>query len=122
MTKPKVNNNPAGRNSKTAEILAIRPPALNNLSKRSAEENTKRVLRVNQHNPAHTLAPYTDKNPPKYVSGGTVINPKLPGQALSTGDNLFKRGVYVPGDGERMQSGRPGADDHLQYKSRGNSV
>lgn len=85
-------------------------------------ERTHKILRINQENPLHALAPLTDKNPAKYVGGGIVVNPKRPGQALSTGDNLFKRGVYVPGDGERMQSGRPGADDHLQYKSKGNSV
>jgi hypothetical protein len=91
-------------------------------SKLTIAERTRSVLRVNQENPAHALAPLTDKNPKRYVGGGIVINPKLPGQALSPSNDLFKRGVYVPGDGERMQSGRPGADDHLKYKSRGNSV
>lgn len=122
MTKAKAINNPTGRSSRTEEILATRPPPLNNLSKRSAEENTKRVLRVNQNNPAHALAPLNDKNPARYVRGGAVLLPKRPGQALPHGDNLFERGTYVPGDGERMQSGRPGADNHLQYKSRGHSV
>ena len=91
-------------------------------TKLSIAENTKRVLRVNQNNPAHALAPLADKNPARYVRGGAVLLPKLPGQALPAGDNLFKRDTYVVGDGERMQSGRPGADDHLKIKSRGNSV
>lgn len=91
-------------------------------SQLSIAERTKQVLRVNQMNPAHALAPYTDKNPAKYVGGGVVVNPKRIGQAMPLTNDLFKRGIYVPGDGERMQSGRPGADDHLQYKSRGNSV
>jgi hypothetical protein len=88
----------------------------------SAAERTKRVLRINQENPAHAMAPYTDKNPPTYVRGGAVLLPKRLGQALPANNNLFKRDTYVVGDGERMQSGRPGADDHFKYKSRGYSV
>lgn len=91
-------------------------------TKLSIAERTKKVLRVNQENPAHALAPLTDKNPKNYVRGGAVLLPKLPGMAPSAGSNLFERGNYVPGDGERMQSGRPGADDHLKCKSRGDSV
>ena len=91
-------------------------------TKLSTAERTKKVLRVNQENPAHALCPVPDKNPPRYVRGGPLLLPKLPGQALPPGDNLFERGTYVPGDGERMQSGRPGADDHLRIRSRGNSV
>ena len=105
MTKPKVNNNPMGRNGVT-----------------TAEEKTNKVLRVNQNNPAHALAPLADKNPKRYVRGGAVLLPKLPGQALPPGENLFERDTYKIGDGERMQSGRPGADDHLKIKSRGDSV
>ena len=91
-------------------------------SKITIAERTHNVWRVNQNTPAHALAPLNDKNPAKYVRGGAVINPKRPGQALPPSDDLFRRAVYVVGDGERMQSGRPGADDHLQYKSRGDSV
>ena len=89
---------------------------------KSVEERTRKVLRENQHNPAHALAPLNDKNPKRYVRGGAVLLPKRPGQALPPSDDLFRRAVYVVGDGERMQSGRPGADDHLQYKSKGDSV
>jgi hypothetical protein len=91
-------------------------------SKLTVAERTRSVLRVNQENPAHALAPLSGKNPARYVRGGGVLLPKRPGQALPHGDNLFERGTYVPGDGERMQSGRPGADDHFKYKSRGDSV
>ena len=91
-------------------------------TKLSIAERTTRVLRVNQENPAHALAPLTDKNPPRYVRGGAVLMQKRPGQVLPANNNLFERGTYVVGDGERMQSGRPGADDHLKIKSRGNSV
>ena len=91
-------------------------------TKLSVAERTKQVLRENQESPAHALAPLNDKNPKRYVRGGAVLLPKRPGQALPAGDNLFKRDTYVVGDGERMQSGRPGADDHLMIRSRGNSV
>lgn len=91
-------------------------------TKLSVEDRTKQVLRKNQENPAHALSPVTDKNPKRYVSGGALLLPKRLGQALPQNDNLFKRDTYVVGDGERMQSGRPGADDHLKIKSRGNSV
>ena len=67
-------------------------------------ERTKQVLRVNQNGPIH------------------VIVAKAPAMATPPQNNLFKRDRYVVGDGERMQSGRPGADDHLKIKSRGDSV
>lgn len=118
----KENNNPSGKNGKTKELLAMRKSQLTNLSKRSAEENTKRVLRINQNNPAHALAPRSDKNPAKYVRGGAVLMPKLPGQAMPPSDDLFRRPAYVPGDGERMQATRPGSEDFLNIKSVGNSV
>jgi len=70
----------------------------------SVAERTRKVLRVNQAGPIH------------------VIPAKAPAKALPPNNNLFDRGTYRPGDGERMQSGRPGADDHLKIKSRGHSV
>ncbi len=70
----------------------------------SVAERTRKVLRVNQSGPIH------------------VIPAKAPAKALPPSDNLFTRDKYVVGDGERMQSGRPGADDHLKIKSRGHSV
>ena len=73
-------------------------------SKLSIEERTKQVLRVNQPGPIH------------------VVPAKAPTMAMPPQNNLFERDRYVVGDGERMQSGRPGADDHLKIKSRGNSV
>lgn len=91
-------------------------------SKLTVAERTHTVLRVNQNNPAHAMAPLNDKNPARYVRGGAVLLPKRLGQALPANNNLFKRDTYVVGDGERMQSGRPGADDHLMIRSRGDSV
>jgi hypothetical protein len=89
---------------------------------RTVAERTRTVLRENLNSSAHALSPLTDKNPKRYVSGGAVLLAKRPGQAMPASDNIFKRGTYSVGDGERMQSGRPGADDHLQIKSRGFSV
>lgn len=73
-------------------------------SQLSIAERTKQVLRVNQAGPIH------------------IIPAKAPAMATPPQNNLFKRDTYVIGDGERMQSGRPGADDHLMIRSRGNSV
>jgi hypothetical protein len=89
---------------------------------RTVAERTRTVLRENRQSLSHVLPPLSDKNPKRYVSGGAVLMPKLPGRAMPPSDNVFKRGNYSVGDGERMQSGRPGADDHLQIKSRGFSV
>jgi len=61
----------------------------------------------------------SDINPRRYVRGGAVLLPKLPGMALPQTENLFKRPSYVIGDGERMQSGRPGSEDFLKIKSMG---
>ena len=47
---------------------------------------------------------------------------KAPSMATPLGTNLFARSTYIPGDGELMQSGRPGANDHLQIKSRGHAT
>jgi hypothetical protein len=73
-------------------------------SKLTIAERTKQVLRVNQPGPIH------------------VVPAKAPTMALPPQNNLFRRDAYVVGDGERMQSGRPGADDPLKIKSRGDSV
>lgn len=91
-------------------------------SKQTVSERTKKVLRVNRETLAHVLPALPDKTIPKEVHGNTYSMTKRQGQALPPSNDLFKRGTYVPGDGERMQSGRPGADDHLKIKSRGNSV
>ena len=75
----------------------------------SVAERTRKVLRVNVAGPIHAILPS------KAIAAATT-------KALPPGDNLFDRGTYSLGDGERMQSGRPGANDHLKIKSRGHSV
>jgi|VirMetMinimDraft_7_1064189.scaffolds.fasta_scaffold32649_4 hypothetical protein len=89
---------------------------------RTVAERTRIVLRENLNSSAHALSPLTDKNPKRYVSGGAVLMPKLPGAALPNKSNIWDRTTYRTGDGEIAQQMRPGADDHLQMKSRGFSV
>ena len=89
---------------------------------RTVAERTRKVLRVNQHNPAHALAPMNDKNPKRYVSGGAVLMPKLKGAALPNKSNIWDRTTYRTGDGEIAQQMRPGADDALKLPSRGFST
>jgi len=70
----------------------------------TTKERIAKVLRVNTYSMAHVIAPHKP----------------VPPIATAPHNDLFLRPVYVPGDGERMQSTRPGADAHLQYKSKGN--
>lgn len=85
----------------------------------SIEERTRKVLRVNQHNPAHALAPLTDKNPKRYVRGGAVLLPKLKGAATPATESIWNRTTYRTGDGEIAQQMRPGAQDAMKLPSRG---
>jgi hypothetical protein len=89
---------------------------------RSIEERTRKVLRENRHNPAHALAPLTDKNPSRYVRGGAVLMPKLKGAATPANASIWDRDTYRTGDGEIFQQMRPGADDALKCQSRGFST
>lgn len=89
---------------------------------RTVAERTRTVLRENRQSLSHVLPPLSDKNPKRYVSGGAVLMPKLPGQALPNKSNIWDRTTYRTGDGEVFQQMRPGADDHLKMKSRGFSV
>lgn len=75
----------------------------------TTKERIGKIMRVNTYSVTHAITP-TNKPVP------------VPALAAPPTNDLFERGVYVPGDGERMQSTRPGADDHLQYKSKGNQT
>jgi hypothetical protein len=85
---------------------------------RSVEERTRKVLRENRHNPAHALAPLTDKNPPRYVRGGGVLMPKLKGAATSSNESIWDRDTYRTGDGEVAQQMRLGAQDFMKWVSK----
>jgi len=86
---------------------------------RTVAERTRTVLRVNRQSLSHVLPPLSDKNPKRYVSGGAVLMPKLPGQALPSKSNIWERNTYRTGDGEVFQQMRPGAEDALKFQSRG---
>ncbi|CAB4123573.1 hypothetical protein UFOVP48_35 [uncultured Caudovirales phage] len=57
-----------------------------------------------------------DKNPAKYVRGGAVLMERTPDMATPPSINIWKQPVYKP---EPMSPARPGADNHLRYKSKG---
>lgn len=74
-----------------------------------------KAMRVNQNAPAHAMPTVLgDKNPKRYVSGGPLLMERTPNMATAPGINLKEQPVYVPPKREAM---RPGADDHLKYKS-----
>lgn len=78
-----------------------------------------RALRTNQtlltHQHPHTLGV---KVSPKAVSGGAVVNFKMPNQAMPVNRTaITPKGPYCTGDGDFPIAKRPGADDHKQYKS-----
>ncbi len=70
----------------------------------TTKDRIAKVLRVNTYSVTHVISPHKP----------------VPPIATAPVNDLFERSAYVPGDGERMQSTRPGADAHLQYKSKGN--
>lgn len=93
---------------------------LMNLSRKHGEAQIQRSIRINKTMPSAGDLPFAnDKVSAKYIRGGAVLLPKLPGMALPPSNNLFTRGTYSPGDGEFGGFNRSGADDHLKFKSRG---
>lgn len=83
------------------------------------KHQNKLAVRVNRKQPLHAIIPQSDKNPAKYIRGGAVINPKLPGQALPPSMDLFERVNYKPSRDNPQTNVRPGADDHKRLRSRG---
>lgn len=76
-----------------------------------------KATRVNRSAPAHVAPTFLgDKNPKRYVSGGPLLMERTPDMATPPGINIKTQPVYVPPKREAM---RPGADDHLKYKSLG---
>ena len=87
-------------------------------SQLTIEQRTRTVLRENRHNPAHALAPLTNKNPPRYVRGGGVLMPKLKGAATPANESIWDRDTYRTGDGEVAQQMRLGAQDFMKWVSK----
>ena len=56
------------------------------------------------------------KNAPRYVRGGPVLMVKDPSAVKSPNTSVWEQPVYVS---ERPIPTRPGADDHLKFKSLG---
>ncbi|CAB4241080.1 hypothetical protein UFOVP56_63 [uncultured Caudovirales phage] len=77
----------------------------------TTKERIGRILRVNTQSLTHVIM--TPLKP-------TTVKPSKPTVAAPPSHDLFKRPVYVPGDGETMHAKRPGAEDHLKFKTRGN--
>jgi hypothetical protein len=78
-------------------------------------------MRVNPTNPTHAFLPAgSDKNPKRYVGGGWVPSKKQPGMAVPNRRDIWAAGTYAPGMGEVGQAARPGSEDFLAVKSRGN--
>lgn len=78
----------------------------------------KKATRVNAHSAfVHSFPPVLgDKGQACMRSTGVLITPKDENVALPPSINIWKQPVYVP---EKVQPARPGADNHLQLKSRG---
>lgn len=74
-------------------------------------ERTERVLRSSQIDPRKVWAMPVAKAP-------VYIKP-VPALAASPTNDLFARGAYRTGDGDVVRALRPGANDHLQFKSKG---
>ena len=93
------------------------------LSQKADEFRTLHLLRQNKKTAPHQH-PMHEHSKPK-LSGGGVKLPVRPGQA---GAVMYQgKGTYTYGDGDPgAKAGvRPGADDHLQFKSledKGSSI
>jgi hypothetical protein len=77
----------------------------------TTKERIGRILRVNTQSLTHAIM--TPLKP-------TTVKPSKPTVAAPPSHELFKRPVYVPSDGETMHAKRPGAEDRLKFKTRGN--
>lgn len=75
----------------------------------TTEQRIGRILRVNTYSVTHVISP-------------KVKSPKGPEKATGPSADLFERPIYKTGDGDVIASHRPGAEDHENYKSFGNSV
>lgn len=71
------------------------------------DERIERVLRSGQTDPRKLWAMPITKTKP------------VPALAAALGSDLFARGNYRTGDGDVVRALRPGANDHLQFKSKG---
>jgi hypothetical protein len=76
----------------------------------------KKAMRVNRPTPMESFANTTGDKEQAQFRTGFVPSIKDPDVVPSPAINLWRQPVYVPQNPAPM---RPGADDHLQFKSRG---
>ena len=88
--------------------------SLKNLSKKSAEEATLRILRNN----SNIFSTSKNKVSKKFTAGGYVKRKRLPFEAESPNRVAITRpGPYRTGDGDLLSAKRSGCDDHKKFKS-----
>lgn len=86
----------------------------------SAEEKSKKVLRVNQHTSTHLHQNMSTKVDPRTIAGGAVINPRNEHTATAVNRVVITNsGPYRTGDGDVKSVYRPGSQDFLKYPSKG---
>ena len=83
-----------------------------------ASATQKYSMRVNKLNDDPAFLIPSDASKP-YLTGGTVVNPVLPGQALPITNDWRRAGTYRSGDGEVIQLQRPGSERAFTLPSRG---
>ena len=92
---------------------------LKNLTRKSTEEATLRILRQNKTaTPSHVPSNLGDKIAKKYIRGEFTKRNKLPFEAEPLNRTAVTRaGPYRTGDGDLPIAMRPGCDDHKKFKS-----
>ena len=111
-----MNNNPTGKNAKT-------PIGLRNLTRKSMEQTTQQLLRINAKSDTHSFPVLSDKAS-KHAHGTEGYTPRIKhaNEATPPANDLWLRGTYRVGDGEQMQVIRPGSMDASTKPSRGYST
>ena len=85
------------------------------LSQKADEFRTLHLMRENRKTLPHQH-PMDERPKPRFAGGG-IKRPIRPGQA---GPVTYQgKGTYHFGDGDVIQAVRPGADDHMKFKSLG---
>ena len=99
------------------------PVPLKNLTRKSTELATQRILRVNTKTETHALPVKSDKAN-KHTHGTEGYTPRIRAaeEAMPPANDLWQRDTYRVGDGEVRQVVRPGSQDAMQLPSKGYST
>ena len=97
---------------------------LTGLSHKSTEAQTLRILRLNDDTSGNIIKYKDDKANVQVRSTTPIVKRKrLPNEAGPPASDLFRRKDYEAGMGEfQIYGQRPGAHDHLKYKSHGDAT